>query len=166
MTVVAVKSNVIAADRMASVSGTALTVPKLFTVRGGSLVRVVSGEKYPIVIAISGDYGLGLMRAQWFADSNTDRTDYPKAIDTHWARIVVATYGNVAAYEDYPIAINYLDDFIAFGSGMDYAMGAMRNGADATQAVQVTCAFDTSCGNGVEFARLVRFPDSTILKAE
>ena len=166
MTIVAVRGNVIAADRMATVSGTALTVPKLFTVRDGSLVHIVSGEKYPIVIAISGDYGLGLMRARWFADPDTDHTDYPKAIDNHWARIVVATYDNVSAYEDYPAAINYLDEYVAFGSGMDYAMGAMRNGADAIEAVSVTCVFDTSCGNGVEFARLVPFPDSTILKAE
>lgn len=166
MTVVACRNNIIAADRMASVSGTALTVPKLFTVHDGSLVRIVSGEKYPIVIAISGDYGLGLMRARWYADPDTDHTDYPKAIDNHWARIVVATYDSVVAYEDYPIAIPYLDEFVAFGSGMDYAMGAMRNGADAIEAVQVTCAFDTSCGNGVEFARLAPYADPNTLKAE
>lgn len=165
MTIVAVKDGVIAADKMASISGTALTVPKLFTVKQGSLVRVIDGEKLPLVIAVCGDYGLGLMRAQWFADPETDHTNYPKAVGDHWARLVVATASGVVAYEDYPIAIPYLDEYVAFGSGMDYAMGAMLNGANAIEAVQVTCAFDTSCGKGVSHAILIPYPD-VVLKAE
>jgi len=43
-----------------------------------------------------------------------------------------------------------MNSFMAWGSGRDYAMGAMEMGADARRAVEVTNVHSTDCGFGVE----------------
>lgn len=160
VTIIAVRDNIIAADRQAGINGTAATLSKLFTIKDGALVPIWGGAEAHIVIGISGDYALGLLRAHWYLDDDTEDSDYPKAIDNHWARLVVASHGSVVAYEDYPIALRYLDPYIAFGTGMDYAMGAMYCGANAIEAVSAACVHDINCGKGIDHVTLLPYPAS------
>lgn len=46
------------------------------------------------------------------------------------------------------------ESFIAFGSGGDYAMGAMAMGASAKRAVAIACQFDLYCGKGIDVFRV------------
>lgn len=161
MTVVAVRDNIIAADRMASVSGTAMEVPKLFTIKNRALVPIRGGVEAYLIIAVSGDYALGLLRAHWYADDETEDKDYPQPKHDQWARLVVASHDRIVVYEDYPVAVQYMDKYLAFGSGMDYAMGAMYCGANAIEAVSAACAHDTSCGKGIDHVTLIPYPVST-----
>lgn len=45
-------------------------------------------------------------------------------------------------------------DYLAFGSGQEYALGAMHAGATAVEAVMAAIAHDGYCGGGVHFAHL------------
>lgn len=47
------------------------------------------------------------------------------------------------------------DDFVAVGSGRDYAMATMALGHDAHRAVEIAARFDPGTGNGVDALRLV-----------
>ena len=42
------------------------------------------------------------------------------------------------------------DRFHAWGSGRDFAMGAMQVGVDAVEAVRVANRHCVSCGNGID----------------
>jgi ATP-dependent protease HslVU (ClpYQ) peptidase subunit len=42
------------------------------------------------------------------------------------------------------------DPFMAWGSGRDFALGAMAMGATAREAVAVACRFNVYCGNGID----------------
>ncbi len=63
--------------------------------------------------------------------------------------------GSVLHYESsaYPILIE--GDKWAIGSGRDFAMAAMHLGCDARRAVEVACALDATCGNGIDTLELL-----------
>ncbi len=46
------------------------------------------------------------------------------------------------------------DKFNALGAGRDYALAAMYLGFDASRAVEVACALDVNCGNGIDVLTL------------
>lgn len=66
-----------------------------------------------------------------------DKTGKPYWLTWPWLRLV-------------PIA----EPYIAFGSGGDYAMGAMAMGAGAKRAVSIACQFDPYCGKGIDVVRV------------
>lgn len=39
---------------------------------------------------------------------------------------------------------------MAWGSGRDYAMGAMARGANAKEAAEIAMRFDNGCGMGID----------------
>jgi hypothetical protein len=52
------------------------------------------------------------------------------------------------------VEVVYLDDdnpFVAFGTGREYAMGAMAAGAPPNRAVQLASGYDVSTGDGVTY---------------
>lgn len=69
--------------------------------------------------------------------------------------LLIESDGRVLQYESsaYPICIE--NDKWAIGSGRDFAMAAMHLGCDARRAVEVACALDASCGNGVDAMELL-----------
>lgn len=46
------------------------------------------------------------------------------------------------------------DEFTAEGSGSDLAVGAMAAGADAIEAVEIACVFDSDTGGEVEYGSI------------
>ena len=64
--------------------------------------------------------------------------------------LVVYNDGRVAVYESTPIPLWMEERCHAIGSGRDFALAAMYLGKNAKQAVEVACALDAYCGNGVD----------------
>lgn len=50
--------------------------------------------------------------------------------------------------------VEIAEPFIAFGSGGDYAMGAMAMGAGAKRAVSIACQLDPYSGKGIDSYRV------------
>lgn len=139
MSVVAWDGKTIAADRQATNGSRKFTQSKL--------LRVESGE----IIAWTGMTENGLTMARWYKDG-ADPAKFPFDVQTKedWSRLIVASASGVVVYERLPEPQEVEDSFDAWGSGADFAIGALAMGADACQAVAVASRFDAFCGFGVE----------------
>lgn len=73
---------------------------------------------------------------------------FPSGIYT--ADMFVVKGGQLYHYERSPHPLHYGDIKVAFGTGKDFAFGALAMGATAEQAALVACKFSTTCGNGVD----------------
>lgn len=141
MTCIAWDGITLAADSMCETAGMAATVSKIRIVRGA-------------VLAVSGGYPAGLMLIEWFRDG-ADPKSFPDVQKTDdWARLVVFDETGLRHYEQQPVAMRVLDPYMAFGSGRDFAMGAMAMGADAVRAVEVAAKHCTTVGGPVRAHRL------------
>lgn len=139
MSVVAWDGKSIAADKQATVSGLRFKVTKIW--------RIKSGE----IIAGTGDWDSFAMVAKWY-EEGADPGKWP-ACQSHkddWARLTVVGPDGVKVYERQPVFIRVEDPFMAWGSGRDYAMGAMARGANAKEAVEIAMRFDNGCGLGID----------------
>lgn len=89
--------------------------------------------------------------ARWF-EEGADREKWPKCQDKDdtWCRLIVVNGLGAFFYERLPVEIRVEDSFMAWGSGRDFALGAMACGKSACEAVEVACKFDTGCGNGID----------------
>lgn len=107
----------------------------------------------PVYLAWTGqqDHGGALWR--WYLDGQkpAEYPDFQKTAD--WTRLIVVMMVEkqwiLFAYEQTPYPMT-MSAPCAFGSGRDFAMGAMAMGADARKAVEIACKFSTGCGLPVE----------------
>ena len=139
MSVIAWDGQSLATDRQATNCAQRNTASKA--------IRIPSGE----VVAWCGEQDQGLILAKWYEDG-ADPSKWPEfqKDKEDWSRLVVASESGVKFYERHPVAMVEHDAFQAFGSGRDYAMGAMAMGATAAQAVKVASQFNVHCGMGVD----------------
>jgi len=139
MSVIAWDGKMIAADKQATCSGMRFTTTKMR--------RLPSGE----VLAWTGEQDGGELLAIWYANG-ADITKWPEFQKDKelWVRLIVANVSVVKFYERQPIAVVVEDAYMAWGSGRDYAMGAMAFGADAEHAVSIASKFDNGCGCGID----------------
>lgn len=140
MSVVAWDGKSIAADKQGTLAGMRFTATKLKRLKGGA------------VVAGTADFGAFGMMVRWF-EQGADAASYPKCQEDKedWARLIVAwPHGLVEVYERQPVAYKVEDPFMAWGSGRDYAMGAMARGATAREAVEIAMRFDHHCGMGID----------------
>lgn len=143
MSVVAWDGKTLAADTQSTSSGMRMRCHKMAVSNG-------------VVLAWIGDYEVGLMLAKWWA-AGADPEKWPavQSNPDRWSRLIVATKDDCSTYEQLPVALIVHDKFMAWGSGRDFAMGAMEMGASAERAVEVACRWDTSCGLPAECCALV-----------
>jgi hypothetical protein len=139
MTVIAWDGHTLATDKQATNSGLRFTVTKS--------VKLESGE----VLAWTGNMDTGQMIANWYKDG-ADAAKWPECQKDKddWSRLIVVKDGKVFVYEQRPVAMEFQDKFMAWGSGRDYAIGAMAKGASAIEAVHIAMRFDNGCGCGVD----------------
>jgi ATP-dependent protease HslVU (ClpYQ) peptidase subunit len=64
--------------------------------------------------------------------------------------IVVPPKGKPFYFEQLPFKQIIEEKFAAWGSGRDFALGALAKGADAIEAVRIASRFCTSCGMGID----------------
>lgn len=104
-----------------------------------------------IVCAWTGMSCYGRELSLWYFDgAYKDKwPDFQKDKD-NWCRLIVADAEGCHHYEFSPFKMIVYDQYIAWGSGRDFAMGALAMGADARTAVEVANKFSIGCGYGVE----------------
>lgn len=145
MTVIAWDGVTLAADKRSSSGGYAATVTKI--------TRMPTGE----LVATSGDADVGRSLVAWFQSGAVPEQfpDNRDGNDEYRARLLVISPGpRVTIYERTPHPIMIEDKFYAMGCGRDYALAAMYLGRNARKAVEVACAMDTGCGNGIDTLKL------------
>lgn len=143
MSIVAWDGKTIAADRQ-------VTLGELIT-RGSKIMQLSNGD----VVAFTGAAAFGLAMVEWY-ENGADPATFPASQKTDdWSRlIVVPAKGRPFTYETLPVKISANDKFQAWGSGRDFALGAMEMGASAVQAVKVATRFCARCGMGVDSFRV------------
>jgi ATP-dependent protease HslVU (ClpYQ) peptidase subunit len=139
MSVVAWDGKILAADKMATCSGQIQTITKIKKLDNGEIVAWAGRQSYALAFL------------DWYVNG-ADKENFPEVQRTEdWTCFVIASKDGVKFYEQDYIPIEIQDDFIAFGSGRDYAMAAMAMGATAIKAVEIASQFSDSCGLGVDW---------------
>jgi hypothetical protein len=137
MTIIAWDGKSLAVDKVCVCSEMAFTVTK---------AKKVSETA---VAAWTGDHEQGLALARWFK-KGAFTTEWPKFQEGEkWTRLVLMDSSGVYCFERLPVRQYFEDPFMAWGSGRDYAMGAMAMGASAKQAAEIASQFNVYCGNGI-----------------
>jgi hypothetical protein len=142
MSVIAWDGRFLAADRSIVYSGMRQLGSKMIVTR--------IKNKPNTVIAWTGNHSQGLALARWYLCGEKTKKWPAFQSSDDWTRLIVASGGCVWCYEQLPERLCVDDEFSAWGSGRDYAMGAMRMRASAKEAVEAACAFDINCGFGAE----------------
>ena len=94
------------------------------------------------------------MMLKWYREG-ADVLRWPKFQDTDaWIVLIVATKHGAFYYENQPVPIPVECPYQAWGSGRDYAIGALDMGACAVRAVEAACKHDAGCGNGIDLLRV------------
>jgi ATP-dependent protease HslVU (ClpYQ) peptidase subunit len=140
MSVVVWDGKTLAADRQITSAEMRVTVSKMKRLLDGTLLAWVGSQDG------------GLVMARWY-ENGEDVNAWPESQKDKkdWTRlIVVKPDGRVFFYERLGEPINVIETPIAWGSGRDFAMGALAMGADARKAVEVANSLCVSCGMGVE----------------
>lgn len=139
MTVIVWDGKTVAADRRGCINDAAMTMTKVWLITDGA------------VVATTGDAGFGMALVQWWTEG-ADPAKWPAFQSTDdWAKLIVfqPNYPPMC-YERQPVPFPVEDQFMAWGSGREFALGALAMGATARQAVEVACRFNVYCGNVVD----------------
>lgn len=151
MSVVVWDGKTLAADCMAVNFGLKMKISKIKKLpESGVIYHCVPPSS---LVAWTGQQDQALELLHWY-ELGQDREKYPSFQSTeNWTRFIVIKRGGKTikhfVFEQTPFPI-VGDDKMAWGSGRDYALGAMELGADAVKAVEVASKFSDSCGFGVE----------------
>lgn len=139
MTVIAWDGKTLAADKRAIQNGyVGGTVTKIHRWDGG-------------LCAFAGDFDVGMQMVEWLrGGGNPEKFPTRQAQNCDALFMVIANDGRVARYERTPIPLPFENVQQAMGSGRDYALAAMYLGLSARKAVEVACALDSGCGNGID----------------
>ena len=138
MTIIAWDGKTLAADRAATNCGYQRSVTKIFRVPGG-------------IVGFAGDESRVMAFLEWFKTGMYLGMfpDFQKGDDAVGC-LFIRNDGTQLAYTHTPYPAVHTDRFDAIGSGRDYALAAMYLGHDAKRAVEVACALDNGCGNGID----------------
>ena len=140
MTCIAWDGRMLAADRQATNAGMRRVVSKL---------RLLPDSLW---MTGTGDASILAEMMAWFeAGANVEKFPKRQASDDGGAFLVVRR-AEILVYERGPIPLPLHPDnkIAAWGSGRDYAIGAMEMGADAAKAVEIACRWEVYCGHGVD----------------
>ena len=139
MSVVAWDGKTLAADRQSTNHGHKAICRKLWVVGDSA-------------IAVTGSIAEGLAMKAWF-EAGADPAEYPgfQGDKERWCRLIVVTADALLEYEQPCTPVPWpRDKPMAWGSGRDFALGAMTAGADAIVAVEITNSLSTETGFGVD----------------
>jgi hypothetical protein len=141
MSVIAWDGQTLAADKRALFGSTIRTTTKIF--RFGDAL-----------LAYAGDACTGEELMSWWR-RGADPAQFPTSQRESHTSLLVLRQGSpaIANYERTPYPVCFEDNHFAIGSGREYALAAMHLGCDARRAVEVACALDSGCGNGIDVLR-------------
>lgn len=141
MSVIAWDGKVVASDRQSTAGSMAVMAKKIWRLDSGG------------VIAIAGHLERGLLRVRWYR-SGAKPELWPRFEGETELTMVVFERGHAWEFEQEPVAIPVRAKKMAWGSGTDFAMGAMEAGADAAKAVRIASKYDIYSGLGVNVLKL------------
>jgi ATP-dependent protease HslVU (ClpYQ) peptidase subunit len=136
MTVIAWDGTTLAADKASTNAGYRSTVTKIHRVDGA-------------LVALAGTESAVMAGLAWLKGARNPH-DYPEAMKNTDSLMWEIRKGEFLRYGEGPYPARVEDKFLATGSGRDYALAAMYLGFGAVMAVQVACALDIGCGNGID----------------
>lgn len=139
MTVIAWDGKTLAADKRAVLAG----------FKGGTVTKIHRWDGG--LCAFAGDFDIGMQMVEWVR-GGADPDKFPKRQADEGAAsfLVICNDGTTYRYERAPVPLPFENVQQAMGSGRDYALAAMYLGFDARRAVEVACALDNGCGNGID----------------
>lgn len=141
MTVIAWDGETLAADKMATNFGIAMTTTKIHKIRNH-------------LVFASGDLSHTRMLIKWFEDGAI-QADYPKALEgDQRGHLSVITPDKIIFRYEGPLPAIIENRHYAIGSGRDFALAFMSLGLTADDAVKRTCELSTECGNGIDILTL------------
>lgn len=115
----------------------------------GTRTKMSSMDNGDVVVSV-GSIDRSLSMVLWYS-SGAKRTDFPVFQGTDdWVNLIVLSGGKVFEYQQEPVGIPCEDPYMAWGSGADFALGAMAVGATAVEAVLAASKHSTTCGMGVD----------------
>lgn len=128
----------IAADRCATRGDTRYEVQKLYR-----------HENAAIATCGGSDYGQAML--EWYRQG-AKIEDFPERYQSKedYAILVVAKAGVVCSYDRTPYPIFLRGDFGAFGSGREFAFGALAMGASPEKAIEIASKYCEGVGFGVD----------------
>jgi ATP-dependent protease HslVU (ClpYQ) peptidase subunit len=143
MTVIAWDGDTLAIDRQGQVDGMKYQAIKARALLNGD------------VVAYAGSLSQGLLLGDWY-EAGAKKESWPEfqKDKDEWTLLIVANSKGCSFYEKLPVAIPVVSAFMAWGSGRDFAIGAMDAGCSAEQAVRIASRHSTSCGEGVDVFKL------------
>lgn len=104
------------------------------------------------LVGFAGESAMGAQMLAWYRNgAQVDKfpEQQRKSEDT-CSFMVVEADGTVLSYERSPFPVKVESKHAAIGSGRDFAMAAMHLGKTSKEAVEVACALDAFCGNGID----------------
>lgn len=139
MTIIVWDGTSLAADRQSSVGDMTTTCEKIRKLDDGRL------------FAYSGSEGLVLAMAEHLLTGSP----WPTVVGDEGATLVVVnTNGEVVYYtSNRPTAVKVHQSWFTWGSGREFAAGALAMGADARRAAEVACQLCHYCGCGIDVMR-------------
>ena len=143
MSVICWDSKSLATDRLATDCGMATLTVKIRKIASGHILAWVGCD------------ASGTFLADWYeAGADPDKWPTQAQMDEeNSSRLIVVTPdGKCVHYQgtSHAIALPVREPFRAWGSGRDYAMGAMAAGKSAYEAVEIASRFCITCGGGVD----------------
>lgn len=137
MTIVVFDGTSLAADKAAICMGYATTVTKIYRVPGG-------------LVGLAGDGDHAMRLLDWFRKGR-DLATYPKdQAENDVSAVLIDHQRRIWSYGKTGFPQLCEDKVYAMGHGRDFALAALYLGCDARKSVEVTCALDALCGNGVD----------------
>lgn len=140
MTVIAYKDGILAADKQSTWGGLGYRTRKIKRLGNGSLV------------GCAGNSAICRQLIDWIEEGAEPELFPDDKNECHM--LLVRPNGTVWLYDGKPRAIELEEEFVAFGSGKEYAIATMHLGFDARRAVEVACHYDRSCGKGIDALEL------------
>jgi hypothetical protein len=142
MTTIAFRDGILCSDRQATAGTARKLCEKLWRVRGTDYV-----------VAITGSLSAGIRFCEWLKNGAGKDESWALDEDSEAVVLNLAT-GKVVAYDSNMVPMPVFDKFEAWGSGADFALGAMEAGVDAVRAVEIAAKHDTGTGNGLAVINL------------
>lgn len=142
MSIIVWNGSTIAADRQGTCADMKVTLRKIRVLKSG------------VVLAWTGAQEQGIALVGWY-EAGADRDKWPAfQKGENWTQLIVADANGADLYEREPEPQMVHDEFMAWGSGRDFAMGALAMGADAKTAVEIASRFNVNCGLGCDVITL------------
>lgn len=139
MTTIAYRDGVLATDSQCTDNGLRCYRKKIWSIGGD-------------IITVAGDLCPAMKFIEWYGgDKEMDK------IDGDFECLVIKASGRMYTYDSnlVPLGARLLKGgYVAFGSGRDFAIGAMRMGADAKSAIRIACEYDCYSGGRVQFVHI------------